>query len=235
MNKLFDSNITLNRETHTYNLKTNKSLEFISVTTFVSNFFEKFEAEKIASKLAGTLRYQNMTKEDILEQWKDSADHGTKVHEEIENYILTKAQASEAKALQGINWLKKYTLKSNFSIYPEVMIYSEELKISGTIDLLLHDKNSNKYTIMDWKTSKKIPVKSYKNKMGIHSASSNIEDSKFNLYALQLSLYRYLLETYYNLDVCEHLIVHLKDDNCSGLHSQYMKYNIIKMLETLEN
>ena len=168
MNKLFDSNITLNRETHTYNLKTNKSLEFISVTTFVSKFFEKFEAEKIASKLAGTLKYQNMTKEDILEQWKDSADHGTKVHEEIENYILTKTQASEAKALQGINWLKKYALKSNFSIYPEVMIYSEELNLSRTIDLLLHDKNSNKYTIMDWKTSKKIPVKSYINKMGIH-------------------------------------------------------------------
>tara|TARA_B100000029_G_C17599836_1_gene965383 strand:+ start:1579 stop:2292 length:714 start_codon:yes stop_codon:yes gene_type:complete len=232
MNKLFDNNISLERETHTYKLKSNPDLQFISATTFVSQFFEKFEAEKIASRLAGTLKYQNMTKDDILKQWEDSANHGTKVHEEIENYILSNAQVSEAKALQGINWLKKYALKSNFSIYPEVMIYSEELKISGTVDLLLYDKNSKKYIIMDWKTSKKIPIKSYKNKMGIHAAASNIEDSKFNHYALQLSLYRYILETYYNLDVSEHLIVHLTDDSCAGLHSQYMKHHIVKMLQS---
>ena len=32
-----------------------------------------------------------MTKNDILKQWEDSANHGTKVHEEIENYIKTEA------------------------------------------------------------------------------------------------------------------------------------------------
>ena len=235
MNKLFDNNISLDRENHIYKLKSNPNLEFTSVTTFVSQFFEPFNAEKIASRLAGTLNYQNMTKDDILKQWKDAANHGTVVHEEIENYILNKTQVHEPKSLQGLHWLKKYKLKSNFLIYPEVMIYSEELKISGTIDLLLYDKNSNKYIIMDWKTSKKISMQSFRNKMGVHNVSSNIPDSKFNHYALQLSLYRYILETYYNLNICEHLIIHLKDDRCEGLHSQYMKSHIIKMLETIKD
>ena len=51
MNNLFDKNITLNRDAHIYTLATNPDIEFISVTTFVSQFFEKFEAEKIATRL----------------------------------------------------------------------------------------------------------------------------------------------------------------------------------------
>ena len=62
--------------------------------------------------------------------------------------------------------------------------------------------------------------------------SSNIEDTKFNHYALQLSLYRYLLEEYYNLKISQHLIVHLKDEQCIGLHVPYMKNNIIQMVQS---
>ena len=80
---------------------------------------------------------------------------------------------------------------------------------------------------MDWKTSKIISTKSYGNRKGILSGSYDIEDTKFNHYSLQLSLYRYLLETYYELDIYEHLIVHLKDNKCEGLHSPYMKNDII--------
>ena len=47
MNKLFDNNISLDRENHIYKLKSNPNLEFTSVTTFVSQFFEPFNAEKI--------------------------------------------------------------------------------------------------------------------------------------------------------------------------------------------
>ena len=236
MNKLFDTNITLERNEHKYILATNPNLEFISATTFISQFFEKFEAERIAKKLVSSSpKYMGMTVEDVLAMWKESADYGTKVHEELENHILHQDSLKEPKAVQGMNWLNKYKMKSNFEVYPEVIIYSEELRISGTIDLLLFDKNSNNYIIMDWKTSKKIDTKSYKNKRGILPESANIEDSKFNHYALQLSLYRYLLEEYYNIEVTQHLILHLKDQECVGLHVPYMKNNIIKMVQSLRS
>ena len=234
MNKLFDKNITLNREFHKYRLETNPDLEFISATTFISKFFEKFEAEKIAKRLVtSSPKYMGMSIEEVLASWKHSADHGTLVHEEIENHILNKSELTEPKAIQGVRWLNKFKMKADFDIFTEVIIYSEKLKLSGTIDLLLFDKNSKQYILMDWKTSKKIDMKSYGNKKGILPASSNIEDTKFNHYALQLSLYRYLLETYYGLDISQHLILHLMDNKCTGLHAPYMEKSIIKMIQTL--
>ena len=234
MNKLFTKNIKLQREEHKYILKTNPDLEFTSVTTFIGQFFEEFNAKKIATKLVTSNRnYMGMTVEEVLATWKDAAEHGTKVHEELENYILNKDTLTEPKSIQGMNWLNKYKMKSSFDVYPEVIIYSEELKLSGTIDLLLFDKINNKYIIMDWKTSKKIDTKSYKNKRGTKPASANIEDTKFNHYALQLSLYRYLLEEYYGIEVTQHLIIHLKDNECLGLHVPYMKKNVLKMVNSI--
>ena len=64
--------------------------------------------------------------------------------------------------------------------------------------------------------------------------SENIQDTKFNHYALQLSLYRYLLEQYYGFNVSSHYIVHLKDEECTGIITDYKKNEIIGMVETLE-
>ena len=209
MNKLFDNNITLNRDSHTYKLDSRPDIQFISATTFVSQFFEEFDAEKVAKRLVKfSPKYRGMEVNDVLQLWRDAADHGTFVHEEIENHILNQTPLTERKSIHGVNWLKKFKMKSNFDIYPEVIVYSEELKISGTIDLLLFDKQSNTYLIMDWKTSKIIGTKPYGNKKGILPASETIDDTKFNHYALQLSLYCYILEEYYGLKVNQHLILH---------------------------
>ena len=72
MNTLFNKDITLDRDTHTYNLTSNPNINFISATTFVSQFFEKFEAEKIASRLVKVSpKYMHMTVKDVLQLWKD--------------------------------------------------------------------------------------------------------------------------------------------------------------------
>ena len=112
-----------------------------------------------------------MTVQDVLQLWKGAADHGTLVHEQIEKFILNQALLTEPKAIHGVNWLKNFLMKSSFDVYSEVIIYSEELQLCGTIDLLLFDKNSNEYVIMDWKTSKTIGTKAFGNKKGILSAS----------------------------------------------------------------
>ena len=87
---------------------------------------------------------------------------------------------------------------------------------------------------MDWKTSKSISTRSFNNKKGILPESSIVEDTKYNQYALQLSMYRYLLEEYYNLSISQQMIVHLKDHNCIGIHAEYMKNNIIDFISTLK-
>ena len=86
MNKLFDNNISLDRNNHIYTLKSNPEIEFTSVTTFIGQFFEKFDAIDIATKLVKSQRekYRDKTVDDVLKIWEKAANHGTKVHEELE-------------------------------------------------------------------------------------------------------------------------------------------------------
>tara|TARA_B110000438_G_C15802266_1_gene645663 strand:+ start:215 stop:928 length:714 start_codon:yes stop_codon:yes gene_type:complete len=234
MNKLFSKKISLERDSHIYKLQDYDNLEFTSVTTFIGHFFEEFDAKKIATKLVkSNMKYMHMSVEELMAQWKHSADYGTVVHEELENYIIHGTQIKEKKSIQGINWLKKYMVKSKYDVFSECIVYSKELKIAGTIDLLLYDKNADSYAIMDWKTSKRIDSKAFKNRKGNHSVTSNMDDCNFNHYSLQTSLYRYILEKFYGLKISEHMIVHLMDDGCVGYHTPYLKNYVLAMLNEL--
>jgi len=232
MNILFKNDISLDRDNHIYKLNEDPNVDFKSVTTFIGDFFEEFDAQRIANKLVNNnMKYMHLTKEELLAQWKKAADYGTIVHAELEDFILEGKQAKEPKSIQGIEWLEKYKVKSNFDIYSEVVVYSKELKIAGTIDLLLFDNETGKYNIMDWKTSKRINSKAFKNKKGNHEVTTNLDDCNFNHYALQLSLYRYILETYYDIEISEHMIIHLLENDCVAYHTPYMKNYILEMLE----
>ena len=86
-NNIHNDNISLEKESHTYILDENPDLSFISVTTFISQFFEKFDSLKIATKLVSKVpKYKHMTVDELLLKWKGASDHGTKVHNEIEEY-----------------------------------------------------------------------------------------------------------------------------------------------------
>ena len=97
-------------------------------------------------------------------------------------------------------------------------------------DMILKVIKMNKGTKR--KTSKSISTKSYGNKKGIKPATADLDDTKFNLYSLQLSLYRYLLEEYYGLKIGQHMILHLKEEECIGVHTPYLKNNVLKMVGT---
>ena len=57
MNKLFDNNITLDRDSHVYKLASHPDLEFISATTFVGQFFAKFEGREIPHFVKNSQRF----------------------------------------------------------------------------------------------------------------------------------------------------------------------------------
>ena len=187
--------IRLEELSHKYILLNNEDIEFTSVTTCISEYFEKFDKERVAYKLVTTIpKYKGRTVQDLIEEWDATAAYGTAVHKEIEDYIKAKKVPEINKAKAGINWLNKYLKKSDFEVFSEVIVYCKELKIAGTIDLIIYDKSNKKYSILDWKTSKEIKTDSYKMKTGTKPETKDLLDCKFNHYALQLSLYRYLLE-----------------------------------------
>ena len=232
MNKIFDKNICLNEENHEYRLLKNPDFVFISVTTFVDGFFEGFDAPKIALKLVNNNpKYLGYTVESLMAEWTATANYGTKVHNEIERWIKDRKEPKDRKALNGKDWIEQYRLRSDMDIYSEVIVYSKELSIAGTVDILAKDNKTEEYTIIDWKTSKRIDTISYKKKMGTHRTTRHIMDCNFYHYSLQLSLYRYILEQYYNLNIGHQLIAHLNDDGVNAILTPYMQDDIIEMLK----
>ena len=226
------NNIELDRDSHIYTLSNNKSINFTSVTTYISEFFEKFDSLKTATKLVNTVpKYSHLTVEELLSEWNFARDHGTKVHNQIEDNLIHGIEANEQKAIQGLNWLNKHISTDKHQVFAEKIIYSEEIKLAGSIDLIIHNKETNQYTIVDWKTNAKISTSAYRGKTGTHNITSNIDDCKYNVYALQLSAYRYILEEYYNLSIYRQFIVHLKDDQAIVYLTPYLKDHIKKIFD----
>ena len=231
MNNILDNNVVLNKDIHEYKLLTQPDMVFTSVTTYVEHFFEGFDSQKIATKLINNYpKYAGYTVESLIAEWDSAADYGTTVHNEIENWIKNGIEPEEQKAKNGKNWLENYQLKSNIDILSEIIVYSTELKIAGTVDILAKDNNTGQYELIDWKTSKKIEMVSYGNKMGTHDVTKNVMDCNFYHYALQLSLYRYLLEEYYDIRIHNQLIGHIQDEGVNAIVAPYMKNEIVAML-----
>ena len=226
------NNIFLEKENHIYKLNDDLDFGFTSVTTFVGDFFEKFDSHGIATKLTMTHpKYKHLTVEELLGQWKKKADYGTLVHEEIELYIKDQTYPKDDRSERAIKWLNGYKMQSNYKLYSEKIVYSKELQLAGTIDLLLYNEESEEYIIVDWKTSSKIATSAYKHKRGNNEITRNLEDCNFNHYSLQLSLYRYILETFYALKISEQLIVHLQENDCIGYHAPYIKNTVLEMIK----
>ena len=231
MNNLLDPNISLHTESHVYSLSNRSDIAFTSVTTFVDQFFEKFDAEKIANKLVNTHpKYLGRTVSSLLGDWEKARQHGTNVHQEIEDWIKKDIEPIEAQSISGVGWIRDYKKLNNIELFSEVIVYSIELGIAGTIDLLAFNKSTNQYEIVDWKTSKKINKESFNRKVGIKPESKKIMDCNYYHYALQLSLYRYILEQYYDLQIQNQIIIQLQSDRANEYELPYMENNIKEML-----
>ena len=224
--------IKLEEAAHKYILTGHEDIEFTSVTTCISEFFDKFDKEAVAYKLVTTIpKYKGRSAEDLIKEWDATATFGTAVHKEIEDYIKLKKAPEIDRAIAGVNWLTKYLQKSDYDIFSEVIVYCKELKIAGTVDLLVFDKVNKKYSILDWKTSKEIKTDSYKMKTGNKPETNDLLDCKFNHYALQLSLYRYLLEKNYDIMLDDQLIIHLDTNTVHGYLTPYFKEHIVSILK----
>jgi ATP-dependent exoDNAse (exonuclease V) beta subunit len=233
---IIDDKITLCPENHIYTLEGSPETVFTSVTKMIKPYFEPFKKVEIATKLCKYVpKYLNTDPSELIAQWDHARDQGTKIHLEIDTYIKNKSTPEEPKAINAIKWLEKATKGFDSKLLSEVIVYSKELSIAGTIDLLLYNERSKSYSIIDWKSNKRINIKSFNNKKGIDPITSLMDDCNFNHYALQLSLYRYLLETYYDINIDNQCIVHLTQKRCRKIDTPYYKEEIKKIIKNKEN
>ena len=138
---------------------------------------------------------------------------------------------ADREAIAATKWIGGYVSRPNIDTFSEVIVYSKELGIAGTIDVLMMNKNSNEYVLIDWKTSKRIDTSAYGKRTGISTVTRDVPDCNYYHYSLQLSLYRYLMEKYYGFKINNQYIVQLKDDKALSFKTPYMRDHISAMLK----
>ena len=104
----------------------------------------------------------------------------------------------------------------------EWIVYDEEIELAGSIDMIYICKDTGHLHIYDWKRCKQIK-KSNPWQSSHHELLNHIPDTNFWHYALQLNMYKTILERKYNCIVDELWLVCLHPNNTSGT---YIKYKV---------
>lgn len=213
MKNIIDPLISLDQASHTYRHASHPELSFTSCTQFIGSFFEPFDASAIAKNLTEKYpKYQGKSPDELIQEWREKADYGSLVHSEIDAYLREGKQPVEALSQAGISWLQRQSWPAE-KIASEVILYSTNLKLAGTIDLITQDPQTGAFTLYDWKTSKRIDRKSFDDKCGIKGIACQLPHCNYVTYSLQLSLYAHMLESY-GATVDSIHILHLdKSDN----------------------
>jgi ATP-dependent exoDNAse (exonuclease V) beta subunit len=94
----------------------------------------------------------------------------------------------------------------------EWMIYDEELKLAGSIDMVYENPDGT-LAIYDWKRSKEIIKTNNWNKFASNPLIAHMPDTNFWHYSLQLNTYKAILERKYEKTVTKLCLVRLHPNN----------------------
>ena len=209
-------------------------IELKSVTTLVDESFPPFDAKRIAHILS---KQTGRSEESFMREWdlkgRQSRDLGTVMHANIEKFYLGEPCEIKDVFIQFLNFTQETKL---IPYRTEWAIYDEEMGIAGTLDFL--DYQNGEYTIYDWKRSKNIVTKTgkkiLKSKSGTNGYSpiSSVEDASYWHYALQTSIYRYILERNYGINVSSSrlVVMHPEINKAFVVDVPYMQKEVIAIL-----
>jgi hypothetical protein len=195
---------------HSYkSINDSDKINWVSVTTLVSHFKKPFDAKTVAAKVTKSKRSKWFGIDPIAIEaiWNAESDRamtlGTFYHNQRESDICGLSSMEREGIVvpifppsgesNGIRLAPSQKLDSG--IYPEHMMYLKSAGICGQSDFV--EVVNNKVNIIDYKTNKEIKKESFKNWQGISdkmkSPLSSLDDCNFNHYALQLSIYMYII------------------------------------------
>jgi len=182
--------------------------DWMSVTSLISNFKPPFEADKIAEKSAKNKKskWYGMNPEEIKAAWKAEAkratDLGTWYHNQRESDICgintmerhgSTVPVFKPIEVEGIKHSPNQKLTDG--VYPEHMVYLRSAGICGQSDLV--EVVNGVVHITDYKTNKEIKTGGFTNWEGITQMMlppfNHLEDCNLNHYALQLSIYMFII------------------------------------------
>lgn len=247
-----DQHINFFEEDHKYIIDLEPNVKYTSVTTWVHEHFEKFDSDKIITKMMSSAswkeghKYWGMTREQIKAQWNTNKDAvsgaGTNLHFEIEcfnndrrfsfdytNKDLVQIYLSNFKTKLPEKPLEWQYFINFVTDHPylkpyrtEWAVFNEDIKISGSIDMVYENPDGT-LSIYDWKRSKNITRINQFNKFALPPSICHLPDSNFWHYALQLNTYKYILETKYSKTIKDLYLVRLHPE------AEEKNYELIKL------
>ena len=255
-----DANLLFDEPTHKYTIVTDPNSSYTSVTTFNHHHFPKFDAAGTIEKMMKgknwnpSHKYWGLTSEQIQEQWaangKAVSGAGTELHYDIECFMNQPVPNATHQTLldyfeanppeyvnDSIEWhYFMYFIKSFPDLKPyrtEWMIYDEDLKLAGSIDMVYENPETGVLTIFDWKRSKDISKTSPWGKSAITQCIDHLPDTNFWHYSLQLNTYKKILQTKYGKTVNELYLVKLHPENKRGTYDLIKCADLSKEVDDL--
>lgn len=220
----------------------------ISVTTFIHEFCNEFDAEGMAEKVANR---DGKTIQQVLDEWaykRDfSCEKGTTCHEwsqslwsdaEYKPLLFDKSEEYMSALVkirsQAVNFKNDYQDHLEHLI-DELPIGSEEYDIASCVDHLFYNKLTGGLVLVDYKTNSLMDgynKKAYKKAMKV--PLSHINDDALHHYHIQLSIYKFLIEKYTGLKVDEMFIVYMSEniENYEIIDIPYLKEEVEMILNT---
>jgi len=180
-----------NAEKHTYTDPVDK-FQYCSVTRWVEKFKYPFNEQEAARRVA---KNEGIPVEVVLEAWakkrNDSAEFGTKLHKALEVFCSSeKILYPEFKEVL-LDFKKLNIFLEKKSCMFEKLVYDKKLKIAGTSDIIVHNKDKKTFNVYDFKSNKRFR---YTSSFGqsMTEPLATYPCAEFFTYSLQLSMYAYL-------------------------------------------
>lgn len=224
----------------------------ISVTRFIGQYENEFDQQAIAEKVA--IRDDKSVSE-VLAEWeyknKFACSKGSNCHEyaqscwggaiprfdEFDGSTVFK-NTCESIFKQADNFYNDH--KDLYEhIKDEQIVGGFDYDICSAIDHILYNKATGGVALVDYKTNSTLKGyndegknRKYTKKMKV--PLQNIEDDALHHYYIQLSIYKYLIETYTNIVFDEMFIVYMSENilNYEIIEVPYLKDEVIRILES---
>ena len=243
-----DDTILFDPDKHRYTTRLGK--ELTSVTRVIKKIIIPFDRDGISYNMAKQLAYKEgigvkEAQKRILDQWDSklisATNRGNFIHNNLEKYLLTgECDSTLDKAVTQL----QSVFKGGHRYYTEARTYVLSYMVAGMGDLVVQRQRGKQsiYDFYDYKTNeargiqfdsinrKKTPVKHY-NRF-LMSPLDHLEDCNYNHYALQLSLYAFMAQITWGLNIGKLAILYIDNDlKLNQYPVPYMKMEVIALLK----
>jgi len=190
-----------------------------------------------------------ITRQEVLNEWQYknnfACEKGTTCHEFAQslwsgkeyNELFFDGSEEFIEAVNKIQVQAKQ-FKKDYELFlehfeDEFIIGSEEFDIASAIDHLFINRHTGELVLVDYKTNSYMTgynKKSYPKKMKV--PLNDIIDDSLHHYYLQLSIYKYLVELYSEVEIAEMFIVYMSENikNYEIIEVPYLKNEVQKIL-----